>query len=62
LKGKLTIDHARQMLHAAILGFVHPDSERFCEFKVPLPNDMNRLLRALEWVEKGRDGEKGLDK
>ncbi len=48
LKGALMIDHARQMLHAAVLGFVHPDSGRFCEFEAPLPCDMDRLLEILK--------------
>lgn len=62
LKGALTIDDARQMLHATVLGFVHPDSDRFCEYKAPLPCDMDRLLRALERVELHTEREKGLDK
>ena len=48
LKGALTIDYARQMLHAAVLGFVHPDSGRFCEFEAPLPCDMDQLLGVLK--------------
>jgi 23S rRNA pseudouridine1911/1915/1917 synthase len=62
LKGALTIDHARQMLHAAVLGFVHPDSGRFREFKAPLPCDMGRLLKTLKTTGSWNDGEKGLDK
>ena len=37
----------RQMLHAARLGFVHPDSEDFCEFQAPLPEDMDHVLKSL---------------
>ena len=37
----------RQMLHAEILGFVHPDSLQYVEFTVPPPKDMNVLLQWL---------------
>jgi 23S rRNA pseudouridine1911/1915/1917 synthase len=41
----------RQMLHAKHLGFVHPDKENYLEFEAPLPDDMERLLRALKDLE-----------
>jgi len=45
----------RQMLHAERLGFTHPDSGDFLEFRAPLPEDMKRMLRALRAVgEEGR--------
>ncbi|MFO8165454.1 MAG: RluA family pseudouridine synthase [Thermodesulfobacteriota bacterium] len=37
----------RQMLHAELLGFVHPDSLQYVEFKAPLPTDMDCLLTWL---------------
>lgn len=37
----------RQMLHAEKLGFVHPDSEDFCEFQAPVPGDMDQILKSL---------------
>lgn len=37
----------RQMLHAELLGFVHPDSLRYVEFKALPPMDMVRLLKWL---------------
>jgi len=37
----------RQMLHAEILGFIHPDSEDFREFHAPMPDDMEDLLKTL---------------
>jgi 23S rRNA pseudouridine1911/1915/1917 synthase len=37
----------RQMLHAESLGFIHPDSEEFCEFQTPMPEDMDQLLKSL---------------
>ncbi len=41
----------RQMLHAEILGFVHPDSLKYIEFEAPLPTDMDCLLK---WLNKNQ--------
>jgi len=38
----------RQALHAARLALVHPVSGRKLRFEAPLPDDMQRLLQALE--------------
>jgi 23S rRNA pseudouridine1911/1915/1917 synthase len=38
----------RQMLHAEILGFLHPDSLRYVEFKTPPPKDMVFLMKWLD--------------
>jgi len=43
----------RQMLHAEILGFVHPDSLQYVEFEAPLPTDMDCLLK---WLDKNQMG------
>lgn len=37
----------RQALHAATLGFIHPESGEFLEFSAPLPDDISDLLAAL---------------
>jgi len=37
----------RQMLHAELLGFVHPDSMRYVEFEAPPPMDMACILKWL---------------
>ena len=37
----------RQMLHAALLGFLHPDSLKYVEFAAPPPTDMACLLHWL---------------
>lgn len=37
----------RQALHAAKLGLVHPVSGEYCEWKQPLPEDMQQLLAVL---------------
>jgi 23S rRNA pseudouridine1911/1915/1917 synthase len=36
----------RQALHAARLGFVHPESGKVVEWQVPLPDDMAQLINA----------------
>lgn len=41
----------RQQLHAEILGFIHPESEKYCEFKAPVPEDMDRILEALRGMD-----------
>ena len=38
----------RHMLHAETLGFIHPDSDSYSEFKAPLPDDMDRILKRLK--------------
>jgi 23S rRNA pseudouridine1911/1915/1917 synthase len=37
----------RQALHAATLGFEHPESGEFMQFEAPLPADLETLLAAL---------------
>ena len=37
----------RQMLHAAILGFIHPKTGKYLEFNVPISDDMNGILNFL---------------
>ncbi|MBW2137763.1 MAG: RluA family pseudouridine synthase [Deltaproteobacteria bacterium] len=37
----------RQMLHAAVLGFIHPGSGKYCEFEAPMPEDMKHLIETL---------------
>ena len=38
---------ARQALHAATLGFVHPVSGETLEFAADMPEDMQNLLKSL---------------
>lgn len=38
---------SRQMLHAGILGFIHPSSGEYIEFESPLPEDFTRVLNKL---------------
>jgi 23S rRNA pseudouridine1911/1915/1917 synthase len=37
----------RQQLHAETLGFFHPDTGDYCEFRAPIPDDMECVLHAL---------------
>ncbi len=37
----------RQMLHAARIGFVHPQKEAYMEFQSPFPEDMREVLEIL---------------
>jgi 23S rRNA pseudouridine1911/1915/1917 synthase len=32
------------MLHAAVLGFVHPSTDEYTEFRAPLPADMEQAV------------------
>ena len=42
----VTVD--RPMLHAAILGFLHPITQEYCEHEVPIPEDMVRWLALIK--------------
>ncbi len=37
----------RQMLHAGVLGFVHPVTENYMEFESPLPEDFTKVLHKI---------------
>lgn len=38
----------RQMLHAEILGFLHPKTDEYLEFSCPIPQDMENVLQTLK--------------
>ncbi|MGA2193272.1 MAG: RluA family pseudouridine synthase [Nitrospirota bacterium] len=42
----------RQMLHARLLGFIHPSTGAYAEFESDIPEDMKRLLEFLGRKEK----------
>ncbi|WP_141431260.1 RluA family pseudouridine synthase [Bacillus sp. 03113] len=44
---KKTIDFGGQVLHAGVLGFIHPRTSEYLEFEAPLPEDFQKLLRTL---------------
>ena len=37
----------RQMLHAGLLGFIHPATGEYMEFDSPLPEDFRKVLNRL---------------
>jgi len=37
----------RQMLHAGVLGFIHPATSEYMEFESPLPEDFRQVLQKL---------------
>jgi len=41
----------RQMLHSEYLGFLHPDTKEYIEFKSPVPQDMNRVIENLKTLK-----------
>jgi 23S rRNA pseudouridine1911/1915/1917 synthase len=43
----LTLTFPRQMLHAEVLGFTHPVTGKYMEFRTPVPGDMAGAIRAL---------------
>ncbi len=47
-KSRRKILFPRQMLHAELLGFVHPISGEYLEFLSPMPEDMREKIRELK--------------
>lgn len=47
-----TIVLSRQALHASVLGFVHPITEKFMKFEAPLPNDLVELQQQFRQLPK----------
>ncbi len=45
--GKNNLGFKGQALHAAILGFVHPSTNKYVEFEAPLPDYFNKALNKL---------------
>ena len=45
---KIITNFRRQALHAELLGFEHPISGEWLEFKAPFPDDYNILLKAIQ--------------
>ena len=42
-----TIDAGGQVLHAGVLGFIHPRSNEYMEFTAPVPEYFDELLHSL---------------
>jgi 23S rRNA pseudouridine1911/1915/1917 synthase len=47
IKGKRKIPFHRQMLHAELLGFIHPVTGKYMEFSSPLPKDMDENIEQM---------------
>lgn len=47
VKAKKKILFPRQMLHAELLGFIHPATGKYLEFSSPLPEDMTQEIKEL---------------
>jgi 23S rRNA pseudouridine1911/1915/1917 synthase len=48
--GKKRIHFPRQMLHAEMLGFIHPATGEYIEFKSDMPQDMSEKILQLEKI------------
>lgn len=53
-RGEAEVVAPRQMLHAALLSFLHPTTGQKMTFQAPLPGDMLRLVRELRAHRGGR--------
>ena len=47
VEGKKKISFPRQMLHAELLGFIHPTTGEHLEFLIPVPDDMAEMIKKL---------------
>lgn len=48
IRTKRKISFPRQMLHAELLGFIHPATGKYLEFSAPLPDDMAEKVEELK--------------
>jgi 23S rRNA pseudouridine1911/1915/1917 synthase len=44
---KQRFDTNGQLLHARILGFIHPITQKYMEFEAPIPEHFEKILRSL---------------
>ncbi|MCX5720061.1 MAG: RluA family pseudouridine synthase [Nitrospirae bacterium] len=51
VKAKKKILFPRQMLHAELLGFTHPATNKYLEFSSPPPEDMTQKIKELRELE-----------
>ncbi len=49
---KMILNLDRQFLHAGVLGFIHPKSEKEMEFSSILPNELEKILKILRKLSK----------
>jgi 23S rRNA pseudouridine1911/1915/1917 synthase len=47
--GKSQVDDrsVKMMLHAQTIGFVHPRTNEYMEFSVPMPEDMKEVIQKI---------------
>jgi 23S rRNA pseudouridine1911/1915/1917 synthase len=50
--GMCRIPVPRQMLHSETLGFTHPATGEYMEFRCPSPEDMEKVIRALSEIDR----------
>jgi 23S rRNA pseudouridine1911/1915/1917 synthase len=51
VKGKKKISFPRQMLHAELLGLIHPITGTYLEFSAPVPEDMSEKIKELRFFK-----------
>jgi len=51
IKGREKISFPRQMLHAELLGFIHPVTGKYLEFSASVPEDMSEKIKELRYFK-----------
>jgi len=51
VKGRKKVSFPRQMLHAELLGFMHPVTGEYLEFSAPLPEDISEKIKELRYFK-----------
>jgi 23S rRNA pseudouridine1911/1915/1917 synthase len=51
IKGRKKISFPRQMLHAELLGFIHPVTGKYLEFSASVPEDMSEKIKELRYFK-----------
>lgn len=52
---KPKIKHNGQLLHARLLGFIHPRTGKYIEFEAPLPDHFAKIMKKVESVSEKRE-------
>jgi 23S rRNA pseudouridine1911/1915/1917 synthase len=50
---KIELSITRQLLHSGLLGFMHPETGRYCEFHSPIAADMQNVINSLRQLFNG---------
>lgn len=51
VRGRKKVSFPRQMLHAELLGFIHPVTGEYLEFSAPLPEDISEKIKELRYFK-----------